>query len=273
MEYGKRVEFENLINTRDLGGFPAAGGKSVLSGRLFRSGELWKATEGDLIKLSRDCNLKLIVDFRTPVEQEMKPDPQVGGAVHVSNTILNEAAMGITREKEGSREEGKDWIDMIITLASSIQEAPGGYMETMYRNLVTDSFARRQYGSFLRLLGNHVDGSALYHCTAGKDRVGTGTAILLLALGVDRQLIADDYLKTNEYYREQNEGMREEVLKRTGSLAVAESAASLYQVKPSYLESVFEVIGTGSGDVKRYLKDGLSLEETEIETLRERYLG
>lgn len=272
MEYGRKIEFEALINTRDLGGFPAAGGQNVRQGRLFRSGELWKATEKDKARLSGELGLKTIIDFRTGMEQQMKPDPEIFGAVHWSNPILDEATMGITREQEEKEEEGKDWTDQIIRLASAIKGAPGGYMEAMYQNLVTDSHARKQYGSFMRILAAGPDGATLYHCTAGKDRVGTGTALLLLALGVDRQLVAEDYMKTNEYYREQNERMKEEVYKRTGDMTVAESALSLYEVQESYIDRVFSVVGTDKASVERYLKEGLSLADREIGRLREFYL-
>ena len=36
--------FERLNNTRDLGGIPADGGKTIKRGRLYRSGKLSRAT-------------------------------------------------------------------------------------------------------------------------------------------------------------------------------------------------------------------------------------
>lgn len=273
MEYGKKIEFDRLINTRDLGGFPAAGGKTVRAGRLLRSGELTKASEPDKQRLSEEFRLKRIIDFRTGTEQLMKPDPDISGAVHVSNPILDEATMGITREREHVQEKGRDWTDEIIRLAAAIKERPAGYMEAMYENLVTAPFARKQYSSFLRMLSEDAGGSVLYHCTAGKDRVGTGTALLLLALGVDRQLIAEDYLKTNEYYREQNDRMEEEILRRTGDREIASAARDLYEVKESYIEKVFRIVGEDRNSVCRYLRDGLNLEDVQIGYLQELYLG
>jgi hypothetical protein len=39
------------------------------------------------------------------------------------------------------------------------------------------------------------------HCTAGKDRTGFACALILHALGVPDDVIAEDYLLTNRFYR------------------------------------------------------------------------
>ena len=40
---------------------------------------------------------------------------------------------------------------------------------------------------------------AVIHCVGGKDRTGLAVALLLTALGVDRELVLDDYQLTDEY--------------------------------------------------------------------------
>ena len=54
--------------------------------------------------------------------------------------------------------------------------------------------AAAHYGAFLSLLlDEDNNGSVLWHCSAGKDRVGLGTALLLSVLGVPRELILEDF--------------------------------------------------------------------------------
>lgn len=53
------------------------------------------------------------------------------------------------------------------------------------------------------LLANQ-DGSVLWHCTAGKDRAGFGTALVLSALGVDKNTVIDDYMLSNKYRADEN---------------------------------------------------------------------
>ncbi len=47
----------------------------------------------------------------------------------------------------------------------------------------------------------------LWHCSAGKDRVGVGTALLLCALGVPKKTIYEDFMKTNMYLDKEMEYM------------------------------------------------------------------
>ena len=54
---------------------------------------------------------------------------------------------------------------------------------------------------FRRLLAD--DGAVMYHCSAGQDRTGVATALILSALGVDRQTILRDYHKSTEWRRPQ----------------------------------------------------------------------
>lgn len=182
--------------------------------------------------------------------------------------------MGITHEKEDSADPaGRDWLDVIISLAKSIADAPTDHMDQMYQNLALMPFARKQYGNFLKILAaGDGNGAVLWHCTAGKDRVGVGTALLLSILGVDRQLIVDDYMKTNDYYREQNEAMEAEVKRRTGSDAVAKSARGLYSVRESYIRSVFAAIEEHYGSMEQYFSEGLLVTTEEQERLRQLYL-
>ena len=53
-------------------------------------------------------------------------------------------------------------------------------------------------GQIIEILAAPGDTPVLIHCQAGKDRTGIVTAVILLALGVERNLIIDDFMKSNE---------------------------------------------------------------------------
>jgi len=86
---------------------------------------------------------------------------------------------------------------------------------------------------------------------------------VLHALGVPDDVIAEDYLLTNRFYRRDpasGTDLPEDVREAIGS------------VEASYLAAAFEAIHTDFGGLEDYLKDGLGLGESERTTLKIRYL-
>ena len=85
----ERIELENLLNTRDLGGYVNKVGKKIKYKRLIRSGTLCKASENDIKTLCDEYDLKKIVDLRNKEEMWSEPDPSIEGVEHVWCPILN----------------------------------------------------------------------------------------------------------------------------------------------------------------------------------------
>ncbi len=77
----RKIDFEKLVNTRDLGGMPAADGRKIRPGLLIRSGMLTGASESDCARLAE--MLGLILDFRTDIEHEERPDPEFPGVRNI----------------------------------------------------------------------------------------------------------------------------------------------------------------------------------------------
>ena len=71
-------------------------------------------------------------------------------------------------------------------------------MKNQYYNFVHNGASQRAYRQFLLLLSDKQNLPCLFHCTAGKDRTGFATALVLLLMGADRDLIMSDYLRTND---------------------------------------------------------------------------
>ncbi|MBN9414751.1 MAG: tyrosine-protein phosphatase [Candidatus Eremiobacteraeota bacterium] len=152
------VALEGTKNTRDLGGMPVAGGR-LRSGRLYRSGALCFATSGDVAKLN-GLGLHTVVDLRTDKEIE---------------------------------KDGPDRLVLRENLRFPMTSYHGRGAEA-YRSLILQN--PQVLREFFALLARNESYPILYHCSAGKDRVGILTALLLDALGTPRELILDDYLQS-----------------------------------------------------------------------------
>jgi protein-tyrosine phosphatase len=103
----------------------------------------------------------------------------------------------------------------------------------------------------------------VFHCTAGKDRTGFAAALLLGALGVERDAVMADYLLTNQLYR------RSPLVEAHGPAHVVDV---LWQVQPAFLQAAFDAIDSDAGDLARYLEGPMGLGPNELERLRERLL-
>ena len=78
------------------------------------------------------------------------------------------------------------------------------------------------------------NGAVLYHCTAGKDRTGTFSALLLTMLGVPRNVVMDDYLLTNQFVA--TPARVDAIVARGGT---RESAIATLGVNRAYLDLMF----------------------------------
>jgi hypothetical protein len=77
-------------------------------------------------------------------------------------------------------------------------KAEEGFKEA-YREFVTLPSARRAFGKLFLSLGDKEKLPALFHCTTGKDRTGWAAAAFLTLLGVPRETVMEDYLRSNDY--------------------------------------------------------------------------
>lgn len=270
-----RIPLEGLSNTRDLGGYRAKDGRVVKTHKLIRSGMLAEATEADRETLLKEYNLTTIIDFRTNAEQKMQPDPTLAGITYVSHPILEEETMGITREKEA--ESGNDMIRNVISTLQQNGGTPLAYMQNMYKNLITNPFSRERYARFFDILLEQKEGAVLWHCTAGKDRVGVATILLLAALDIPKGQILADYIKINEFGKEDVEALMRAVtagmdLTTKEGQATAAAVKLLFTVDRSYAESVFAVMEEECGSVDAFLEQKMGLTVEKREALKEKYL-
>ena len=142
-------------------------------------------------------------------------------------------------------------------------------MVALYRWFVASPLARDSFARVLRLVATAESLPLLFHCTAGKDRTGWLAAVLLHALGVDRDPIRADYLRTNEL----NAAGNAYLLSQVGShLADPTMLAPLLEARAEYLGAGFAQADESYGGLDGYLRDGLGLDEPVLAALRENLL-
>ena len=99
-----------------------------------------------------------------------------------------------------------------------------------------------------------ADGAVLIHCTAGKDRTGFVSALLLAILGVGRLGIMADYLASRGRRTERVvEATRRLVQAQVGAMSL-EALEALLDVDEGYLDTSFEIIAEQYGGLAGYLQ-------------------
>jgi protein-tyrosine phosphatase len=242
--FTRHLNLAGASNFRDLGGYSARDGRAVRWRQIFRSNHLGHLTEADIEAL-RPLGLKSAFDFRGTEERTAAMCGIEEIAVH--SLPIEPTVVAALRAR----------------LASGVPLSSADALEVMrdsYRNYVrqnTQSFR----ALFAHLLGDHAP--LVIHCTAGKDRTGFACALILHALGVPEDLIAEDYLLTNRFYRRDPSA---------SSDLPAEVSQVLGTVEASFLAAGFDAIRADYGDLEGYFSDGLRLGSRERAKLEARYL-
>lgn len=263
-----RIELDNLINTRDLGGIITKDGHRIKPHKLIRSGQLFFASVKDKDTLVNEYNLSLVVDFRSSAEKEEKPDPKMLGVKYVFNPIMKEITKGITRDKKSDN----DTVKMIVLdMANDVKRAEK-YMEDIYESIINSDYALNQYAKFIDLLIGNENGASLWHCTAGKDRAGFATFLVLECLGVDKETIIQDYLLTNEYTKKDVNKMIEDIKKDYDYPLIDQVVKALFGIKREYLENIYDLIDREYGSMHNFLYNKICLTDEKINKMRKMFL-
>lgn len=91
----------------------------------------------------------------------------------------------------------------------------------------------------------------MIHCLGGKDRTGLTTALLLTALGVEREVVLEDYLLTNDYRGAANVPEVVELFVESG---MARKAAEGVLSAPQWtMEKALMVLDEAYGGIESYL--------------------
>jgi len=232
-------------NFRDFGGYPAAGGRMVRKGVLFRSDSLHKLGTEDFDRIS-GLGIASICDLRRDSERIHAPtnwsDPTT--SIYHLPLIGNDMENSVRRL---TRQSG-----------SFDEERARRIMKDIYRYLVSDDHALFHFRWLFALVGEEANLPVLIHCSGGKDRTGVSCALILWMLGVSRVDIVTDYLHSQQLY-----GDTVDVVKATSQMIEHERAGKwqhaalklLFGVQREYIETVFEVLDEKDMTPESFISD------------------
>ena len=224
-----------IRNMRDLGGLRTADGRKIKPQMLIRSAHLAQAEKQDTENISE------VIDLRTPAERQESPD-RTYGCVYTPLPVFEEINAGISHE-EKARERAIP--NMEILYGMLIDRYPDAFRRILLRIMQHD----------------YSKGAILWHCTEGKDRCGITTALVLEMLGVDRETIMEDYLKTNLVNIPKAAEIHDRLLETHGK-EFADSVYRAFIADECYLKSAWKAMGDN------FLTEKLGIDREEIETFR-----
>lgn len=216
------INLDGSANTRDVGGLPAAEGV-VRRNRLIRSDNLQGLSAADVRRLVDEHQVRAVADLRTTTEVDLEGPgpltreplvtiehlsliPEAGErtdviAVEQTGAMARAEAAKRTDAAERTQAAGEHgdrgrpvllpWQDRDKRKGRrGASESYLGYLDDRPEAIV----------AALRLIARtaHADGATVVNCAAGKDRTGVVVAMALDEVGVTREAVVEDYVRTGD---------------------------------------------------------------------------
>ena len=246
-------------NFRDLGGYRTASGGMVKRGIVFRSSKLAALTPVDWARVGT-LGVGHVYDLRTVEERAAEPDNWPAPAPVAYGSPKPDMGDTIVAMKRAGGDPAK--------VRAVIRHFYAG-MPTLYAP---------EYSAFFHGLADG-DQPVVVHCTAGKDRTGVASALLLTALGVPRATVVADYRLTERLLPQapmQTSG-------KPGAPVGGKSAATLlampaatqkamWAADPVYIGAALDAVTRRYGSIDGYMRKALGLRDAEIRRLRGRLI-
>jgi protein-tyrosine phosphatase len=219
------IALEGAVNFRDLGGYPADGGRRTRWRVLFRADGLGDLTADDL-EVMRALGIRTVIDLRSGDELERgRYDTDAHPVTFHHYPII---------EKLPDAEE--------------FDRRPG-LLGSQYKEMLRDAGA-----AFLGVLRALIAPDALpavFHCTAGKDRTGVLSALVLSLLGVDEETVVADYALSGAAMVRLRAKI---IVKYPDSRETIENISEVFSADPAQMEALLDHLRDEYGSVEAYLR-------------------
>lgn len=262
LEFQNQKIINSVHNARQLGGY-TIGNKQIRKDMLLRTARLSSLSKEDSILLADTYRVQCIYDFRSQQEASTTPDVIPGNSRHMMLSISfdnNETKSEVKASSE------RETIEMLLKNADNpdVQHL----CDHIYDKIFFEELSNEVYRSFFKdlLSVNPEDGAVLWHCTQGKDRAGCASAMILSALGAERELIMADYKLSKEYYDSFIAGVKTETENQRKVIN------TLISANPVIFEKALDKIDERYGSFRNYLTECIGVTPEMMETLRQRYL-
>ena len=236
------VPLQGGSNFRDLGGHRTGDGRTVRRGAVFRSAHLGGLTDEDRQALGK-LGVRTIVDLRGVSEAAETPHLIEGLACKVVGAHIEPRL----------NEKLRVAVDNGTATPFLVMQ----FLTDHYRD-----YPRRCAPGFRTLFATLSDGQhrpLVFHCTAGKDRTGFASALLLTLLGVPWDAVMEDYLRTNDLWTGH--------VGRYPELDI-DTRAAIIEARTPYLEAAFEVVNADYGSPESFAEEALGLDAAGRQRLR-----
>ena len=254
----RKLPFTGAHNFRDLGGYKTEDGRTVKWGKIYRSDNLHSLTDEDL-KYMKRLNIKSVVDFRSLEERESEPDRL--------NPDMTQVLLPINFQP---KELDDDSIKNIIK-DLTFGDLDSSNLLRDFNIVIVEEFAEEYKNFFRHIIENNAE-PLVFHCTAGKDRAGFASAMILTILGVPREKVIEDYLLTNTYVKDHVDDKMLEIELKTFFRADTDNLRKINLVEERYIQAAFDTIDSKWGGMDRYISEALNLNEEDILKLKDFYL-
>ena len=265
----QKIELKNQLvgltsahNARQLGGY-RIGKKSVKENLLLRTAKISELSEADSILLCEKYKVQCVYDFRGKEESLSAPDVVPGKARYLSLALSfsgGESQLNVKLESE------EQMIGMLLQYAEhpSVQAMCTSMYDLIFFEESSQEVYRRFFADLLTV--NPEEGAVLWHCTQGKDRAGCASAMLLAALGADRELIMADFILSKDYY----DPMVSQV--KTETEAQKTVINTLISANPEIFGAALDKVDAKYGSLRNYLTECIGVTPEMMKVLRDRYL-
>ncbi len=243
MQYMTREErlipLDSMTNTRDLGGYETQEGRYTKAHHYVRASSPANLSDEDLDKLY-DYGVRVSIDLRSDFEKEVQPS-RLNGYKDIENYEVNLMDSAVVKVVPKEIKEYKDLGGVYIFILEAHKEAI---------KKVFDIFLKYPYECIL------------FHCSAGKDRTGIISGLLLELAGCHDYDIVKDY---SESY-----GNNEEMLDKLKDI-MDEDTEEYLKSSPRYMLIMLDYLREHYGSAQAYLLD-IGLSEEEVEDIKEMFL-